>query len=169
MELSVRQDGEKGVLLHCGQDAFRAAVGSGGIGIKHAEGDHITPVGVFPVRALLFRADRVKLPRTRLPVSAIAPDDGWCDAPGDRAYNRPVKLPYRASTESLWRADFLYDLLAVLGFNDCPVVPGAGSAFFLHIARADYGATEGCVALAKDDLLAVVSALGPGDTIALKA
>jgi L,D-peptidoglycan transpeptidase YkuD (ErfK/YbiS/YcfS/YnhG family) len=169
MELIVRRDEEKGVLLHCGRDVFRAAVGSGGIGVKHAEGDHVTPVGVFPLRRLLFRADRVKLPLTRLPVSAIAPDDGWCDAPGDRDYNKPVKLPYRASTESLWRADFLYDLIAVLGFNDCPVVPGAGSAFFLHVARADYGATEGCIALARDDLLAVVSALAPGDTIAVKA
>ena len=169
MELVVRRDKESGALLQCGQNVFRAAVGSGGIGVKHAEGDHITPLGVFPVRALLFRADRVKLPRTRLPVSAIAPDDGWCDAPGDRAYNQPVKLPYRASAESLWRADILYDLVAILGFNDRPVVPGAGSAFFLHVARADYGATEGCIALSWDDLVAVVSALAPGDTIVVRA
>jgi L,D-peptidoglycan transpeptidase YkuD (ErfK/YbiS/YcfS/YnhG family) len=169
MELIVRRDEEKGALLRCGQATFRAALGSGGIGVKQAEGDHITPVGVFPVRRLLFRADRVKLPRTRLPVSAIARDDGWCDAPGDPAYNQAVKLPYRASAEALWRADSLYDLIVVLGFNDDPVVPGAGSAIFLHVAHADYQQTQGCIALARDDLIAVVSKLAPGDSVAVRA
>ncbi len=167
MELIVRQDGATGAVLHCGQDHFRAAVGAGGIGVKRAEGDGITPVGVFPLRKVLFRADRITLPPTRLPVSALAPDDGWCDAPGDPAYNKPVKLPYRASAEALWRIDSLYNLLVVLGFNDAPVVPGAGSAIFLHIASADYRSTQGCIALARDDLLSVVSLLATGDTLAI--
>ena len=53
-----------------------------------------------------------------------------------RNYNRLVKLPYAASHEELWRDDHLYDLVVVLGFNDDPVVPGKGSAIFLHLARA---------------------------------
>jgi L,D-peptidoglycan transpeptidase YkuD (ErfK/YbiS/YcfS/YnhG family) len=52
----------------------------------------------------------------------------------------------------------------VLGHNDDPVVPGMGSAIFLHVARPDYGPTEGCVALARPDLLALVRACGP-DTL----
>jgi L,D-peptidoglycan transpeptidase YkuD (ErfK/YbiS/YcfS/YnhG family) len=43
-----------------------------------------------------------------------------------------------------------------LGYNDDPVESGRGSAIFLHIAKPDYGPTEGCVALARDDLLAVL-------------
>jgi L,D-peptidoglycan transpeptidase YkuD (ErfK/YbiS/YcfS/YnhG family) len=56
----------------------------------------------------------------------------------------------------MWRADGLYDLVVILGHNDEPVVPGAGSAIFMHVASPDYGATEGCVALARDDLLALL-------------
>jgi len=167
MNLDVRRDGTTGAVLHCGQDSYRAAVGVGGIAVKRAEGDAITPVGTFALRRLLFRADRIKLPLTRLPTSAIAPDDGWCDAPGDAAYNQPVKLPYRASAEALWRADHLYDLIVVLGFNDDPVVAGCGSAIFLHVAQDDYRPTDGCIALAKDDLLAVLAKLAPGDAITL--
>ena len=63
-------------------------------------------------------------------------NDGWCDAPDDPNYNRLVSLPYPASAEHLWRDDNVYDLIAVLGYNDDPVVPGKGSAIFLHIARS---------------------------------
>lgn len=169
MDISVSPDRTGEALLQCGQDRYRAAVGSGGIGVKHAEGDGITPAGTFPLRRVLFRADRIKLPQTQLPASAIAPDDGWCDSPGELAYNQPVKLPYRASAEALWRADSLYDLIVVLGFNDDPVVSGAGSAIFLHVAHADYRPTQGCIALARDDLIAVVAKLAPGDSIAIRS
>ncbi len=66
-------------------------------------------------------------------------------------------LPYGASAEELWRADALYDAIGVLGWNDSPVRPGRGSAIFLHVARADYAPTEGCVALTRADLLAVLA------------
>jgi hypothetical protein len=45
----------------------------------------------------------------------------------------------------------------VLGWNDAPVKPGMGSAIFLHLAREDYAPTEGCIALARNDLLAVLA------------
>jgi L,D-peptidoglycan transpeptidase YkuD (ErfK/YbiS/YcfS/YnhG family) len=169
MELIVRRSGPHEAVLECDSGAFRAATGLGGIGIKRAEGDGITPVGVFPVRHVLYRADRISPPPTGLMLKAIALDDGWCDAPEDPAYNRPVKRPYHASSEALWRDDALYDLVVVLGYNDAPVVPGAGSAIFLHVARTDYGPTQGCIALARDDLLKAVSLLGPGATIAIRA
>ena len=57
----------------------------------------------------------------------------------------------------MWRDDALYDIVAELGWNDAPVVPGRGSAIFLHLARPDYGPTEGCVALSGRDLLAVLA------------
>lgn len=151
--------------LHWQGECARCAIGRGGIGKKQREGDGITPIGLFAIRRVLYRPDRVTPPQTRLPVSALRPDDGWCDAPGDPNYNRPVKLPYPVSAESLWREDGLYDVVAVLGFNDDPVVDGAGSAIFLHCARDDYGPTEGCVALARDDLLRALSTLKPGAAI----
>jgi L,D-peptidoglycan transpeptidase YkuD (ErfK/YbiS/YcfS/YnhG family) len=53
----------------------------------------------------------------------------------------------------------------VLGFNDDPVLPGKGSAIFLHLAQPDYAATAGCVALALPDMLAALAQLHPGDSI----
>ena len=101
------------------------------------------------------------------PAAAIAPDDGWCDAPDDGAYNRPVKLPYPASAETMWRDDDLYDLVVVLGHNDDPPVAGWGSCIFAHQAKPDYAPTEGCVALAREDLLELLRLAKPGDAVAI--
>jgi hypothetical protein len=138
---------------------WRAALGRGGVRADKREGDGATPVGVLPLRAVLYRADRVAAPACALPVRALRPDDGWCDDPGHTAYNRLVRLPFAASAEALWRDDAVYDVIGVLGWNDDPVRPRLGSAIFLHLARLDYAPTDGCVALAAGDL-AQVLALG---------
>jgi len=91
-------------------------------------------------------------------VRAIKPDDGWCDATGDRNYNRWVQHPYPASAERLWRKDALYDVIVVLDHNRRPRVQGAGSAIFMHLARPGYRPTEGCVAFAHRHLLLVIAA-----------
>jgi L,D-peptidoglycan transpeptidase YkuD (ErfK/YbiS/YcfS/YnhG family) len=156
-----------GARLNWGAGEKRAAIGPAGIAVKGGEGDGITPRGRFPVREVFYRADRVPAPRTALPLRKIQQDDGWCDAPHDPNYNRLVKLPYPASAEQMWRDDHLYDVVAVLGYNDDPVVPGKGSAIFMHLAKPDYSATQGCVALAYDDLLAAIAQLRPGDQVVI--
>jgi len=156
-----------GAVLDWGQGPRRAAIGLPGIALKRGEGDGITPVGAFPVREIFYRADRIPRPDTRLLLRAIEKDDGWCDAPDDTNYNKLVKLPYPASAERLWREDHLYDLIVVLGYNDDPVVPGKGSAIFLHLARPDYSHTQGCVALAYDDAVAAIEQLMPGDRVVI--
>jgi L,D-peptidoglycan transpeptidase YkuD (ErfK/YbiS/YcfS/YnhG family) len=144
---------------------FRCAMGRAGIATAKREGDGATPSGRLPLRRLLYRPDRVTAPPTRLPVEALTPDDGWCDDPGHADYNRRVRLPHPARCERLWRADALYDLIAVLGYNDAPPVAGLGSAIFLHVAGPGYAATEGCVALAYGDLRAVLAEAGPEDAL----
>ena len=156
-----------GARLNWGAGEKRAAIGPAGIAVKGGEGDGITPRGRFAVREIFYRADRIAAPRTSLPLRRIAPDDGWCDAPADRNYNRLVKLPYPASAEHMWREDHLYDLVAVLGYNDDPVVAGKGSAIFLHLAKPDYSPTQGCVALATGDLLEAIEQLRPGDQVVI--
>lgn len=164
MNLQVTMRGADAV-LDWGMGARHCAIGPGGIAVKSGEGDGITPRGAWPVREILFRADRIAKPEVKLALRAIRPDDGWCDAPDDPQYNRLVKLPYRASAESMWRDDALYDLVAVLGYNDAPVVPGKGSAIFLHLARPDYSPTQGCVALCFADALAALEQLQPGEKV----
>jgi L,D-peptidoglycan transpeptidase YkuD (ErfK/YbiS/YcfS/YnhG family) len=141
-------------------------LGHGGIRAVKREGDGATPAGLFPLRRVLWRADRMADPPvTRLPCAPIAPTDGWCDWPDDPFYNRPVTLPYPARHERMWRDDALYDIVVVIGHNDDPVVPGAGSAVFMHLARADGGPTEGCVGLARGDLRDLLAACAPGDAL----
>jgi len=128
--------------------------------VRKREGDGATPAGAWRVRCVLYRADRVRHPRTALAIQAMRPDDGWCDAPADRNYNRLVKHPYPASAERLWRADGLYDVLVVLDYNERPRVRGGGSAIFVHVARPDYAPTEGCIALARRHLERLLERLG---------
>jgi len=148
---------------------IRCALGRSGTRADKREGDGATPVGCFALRQVLYRADRVAKPETGLHVSAIDPSNGWCDAPDDARYNQPVTLPYPASAELLWREDALYDLIVVLGHNDEPINPGMGSAIFWHVARPDFSATEGCVAIPFCELIEVLKRCGPGDRLCISA
>ena len=154
--------------LQCGNRVFRCTLGRGGVTTDKREGDGATPAGAYPLRQLLYRSDRLAPPTNALPTSPLRPRDGWCDDPGHSSYNRPVTLPLDASAESMWRDDHLYDLVVVLGYNDDPVVSGLGSAIFLHVASHEYSPTEGCIALAKEDLLTVLADITPGSDIRIE-
>ncbi|GAB4528480.1 MAG: L,D-transpeptidase family protein [Parvularculaceae bacterium] len=145
------------------------ALGPGGIRADKREGDGATPSGVFPLRRVLYRPDRIARPETRLPTAEISESDGWCDDPHDANYNRPVRLPYPASCERLWRDDHLYDICVVLGHNDSPPEPGRGSCIFFHLAHDDYRPTEGCVAVAKEDMLDILKSCGPDSVMEIIA
>ena len=149
---------------------LRCALGRSGViaAADKREGDGASPAGTWPIRKVLYRPD-VGRPETALPAEPIARDDGWCDEPRDPAYNRPVKLPFAASCEAMWRDDHLYDIVVVLGHNDDPPKPFAGSCIFMHLAKDGYAPTEGCVALAREDLEAVLKAAQPGDTVEIAA
>jgi L,D-peptidoglycan transpeptidase YkuD (ErfK/YbiS/YcfS/YnhG family) len=136
-------------------------LGPAGIVRRKREGDSATPAGTWQLRCLYYRADRLPRPRTGLAVHATGPAGGWCDAAGDRFYNRPVTLPYAASAETLFRSDHLYDLLVVLGHNDAPVVPGGGSCIFFHLMNPQAGPTEGCVAVSRRDMATILQRCGP--------
>jgi L,D-peptidoglycan transpeptidase YkuD (ErfK/YbiS/YcfS/YnhG family) len=106
---------------------------------------------------------------TRLPARHLEPEDGWCDDPASADYNRPVHLPHPARHERLWRDDPLYDLIVVIGHNDDPVVPGAGSAIFLHVAHDDWAPTAGCIAFRREDMLSVLAQVRTSDGVDIRA
>lgn len=149
----------------CGAEAWPCAVGRGGVRGNKCEGDGATPAGAWPLRRVLYRADRLQVPRTALDCTPIARDQGWCDDPADEHYNAPVRLPYPARHERLWREEEIYDCVVVLGYNDRPAVPGAGSAIFLHLARPDFAPTAGCVALRRRDLLSYLARATPDSRV----
>ncbi|MGD9784976.1 MAG: L,D-transpeptidase [Hyphomicrobiaceae bacterium] len=154
-------------LLLTGAHGVPVALGRSGRRAVKREGDGATPIGDWHPIAVLYRPDRVRRPATKLPVRPIAPDMGWCDAPGDRNYNRPVRMPYPASAEAMWRQDGLYDLLVVLDHNRCPRMRGGGSAIFIHVARTGFAPTEGCIALRSADLRRLLAWMVPHRRIAV--
>ena len=147
-----------------GDRTYRCAIGRGGFVKDKTEGDGASPTGRYRLIRALYRADRMGPPKTNLPLIPIDETDGWCDEPSDAAYNTQVTLPYPASCEKLSRHDRLYDIIVVTNHNNDPVVPGAGSAIFVHMAdAADYPPTEGCIAFSETDLREILSQWAPGD------
>lgn len=152
-------------LLKVGERCVCCEIGRAGLGVKSHEGDGKTPRGTMKVIRGWFRADRMCRPRTRLPMAPMRPDDGWCDAPGHRLYNRAVRLPFSASHEAMWRKDRLYDVVIELDFNRRPRVQGRGSAIFLHLSRPDRGPTAGCIAVSAGTMRRLLPLLAAGQAI----
>jgi L,D-peptidoglycan transpeptidase YkuD (ErfK/YbiS/YcfS/YnhG family) len=148
-------------VLQLGSIVVPCALGRTGRRTVKREGDGASPSGNWPIRRAVFRRDKMFRPCTHIPLSGLRNTDGWCDAPADPNYNRPVRHPYRGSAERLWRDDAVYDLIIIIGHNDQPRVRARGSAIFMHVARPGYTPTEGCVALSRPDLVKVLRLIGP--------
>jgi L,D-peptidoglycan transpeptidase YkuD (ErfK/YbiS/YcfS/YnhG family) len=154
-------------VLRAGPLALPVALGRGGIRANKREGDGGTPKGRFRLRRLWWRADRHPRPVTHLPVRRIRPDDGWCEDPGSRLYNQPLKVPKKSTADRLTRSDHLYDFIIEIDHNTRPRIAGRGSAVFIHIARPGFLPTAGCVALEIDVLRRLLSRLGPHTRITI--
>ncbi len=147
--------------LDLGFTRIPCVLGRSGKRALKREGDGATPLGHFRILSFYFRGDRLSPPLTVLPVKALSRKDGWCDAPGDRNYNRLVCHPYPSSAEHLWRDDHLYDVVGVLDYNFEPRHQGCGSAIFLHIANPERKPTQGCIAVSQHDMKRLLTWLGP--------
>lgn len=148
-------------LLAVGNRVLRCALGKGGIRSVKREGDGATPLGPMRLLTAFVRRDRPRRLVSGLALDPIRLADGWCDAAGDRNYNRPVRLPYAASHERMRREDHLYDVVIVLDANIRPRRRGMGSAIFFHLARPGYAPTEGCIAVHPRDMDWLLPRLSP--------
>lgn len=157
--------------VYTGVKSYRCAIGKGGAvpAEQKTEGDGATPLGRWPLRRIYYRPDRTGPPQSGLERRPLGAEDGWCDAPLDPFYNRPVTLPYPASHERLWRTDHAYDVIVELGHNDTPPIPYRGSAVFMHVAKPDFKPTEGCIALRLDDLLELPEGVDASSFIDIRA
>jgi len=160
-------DPRRGWLIAGGQ-TIPVALGRGGIKANKREGDGGTPRGIFHPRRLWWRADRHPRPRTFLAVRAIGPEDAWCEDPSSRHYNQPVRLDRALSGDRLKRDDHLYDFIVEIDHNSTPRIQGRGSAVFLHLARANFGPTAGCVSMTKSAMLRLLERLGPKTKIVIE-
>ncbi len=141
---------------------MKAVIGRNGFALpgNKREGDGRTPSGSYAL-GLVFGYEASA--DTRMPYRQAGEDDLWVDDPDAPDYNRWVKKNETSavSFESMRRPDDLYRYGIVIEYNTDPVIPGHGSAIFLHLwsnARAD---TAGCVAVSEADMLKILAWLDP--------
>ena len=146
--------------LTAGALALPVALGRGGIKANKREGDGATPRGTFRLKRLWWRAGRHPRPATMLPAQRIMSDDGWCEDPSDRHYNRRIKVPPNSKADRLARKDNLYDFIIEIDHNTRPRIAGRGSAVFIHVARPGFTPTAGCIALNIFSLRRLLARLG---------
>lgn len=137
----------------------KCALGKRGIGNKRREGDFITPKGNFKIKYILYRKDRIKRIQSKIKKIIIKKNMGWCDDPLSKDYNKLIKIPSEYNYEKLYKKDNVYDIILVLNYNMNPVVKNKGSAIFIHVTKANYKKTEGCVAIKKVHLLKIIKEL----------
>jgi L,D-peptidoglycan transpeptidase YkuD (ErfK/YbiS/YcfS/YnhG family) len=111
------------------------------------EGDGKTPSGVFPLETAFGYAPAIM---TGLEYRQAGNLDFWVDDPGSVQYNQWVRgAPVARSFERMKRSDNLYQYGIIIGYNRHPVMPGAGSAIFMHVWRKYDHPTSGCVAVSQ--------------------
>lgn len=156
--------GSRGI-LQLGALRLPCALGKGAISARKREGDGATPLAVMAVLCGYFNPSHARPWPAPLPFTAARKDLGWCDEPGNANYNRPVRLPFSGSCETMIRADRLYDICIVLDWNIRQRRRNAGSAIFLHVAASGYRPTRGCIALSPRDMARVLPHLDTTATV----
>jgi L,D-peptidoglycan transpeptidase YkuD (ErfK/YbiS/YcfS/YnhG family) len=160
-------------VTQCGKTVlgpWPARVGRNGLSSHHREGDGTTPAGTFAIGPTVYGID--PNPGVHLSYRRLRCGDWWDEDSRSPTYNtfRHVACgttpPFGGGSEALWRAAVAYREFAVIQYNAAPIVPGRGSAIFLH---DDTGhATNGCVSLPRIRLIQLLRLLRPGATISIR-
>jgi L,D-peptidoglycan transpeptidase YkuD (ErfK/YbiS/YcfS/YnhG family) len=149
-------------------EQLQCAIGLNGLTENKREGDLSTPIGIFHFNKIYYRADRLSNMKFIIDSAVINKNDGWCDDQKSELYNRYIQFPFQESAERLYRDDHIYDILCVLDYNTSPVIPGLGSAIFLHVAKSGFLGTEGCVAIEREALIEIATNLTADSTIVIE-
>ena len=134
---------------------FRCCVGKNNFSKKKIEGDKKTPIGIFDLGDLYYRADRFKRPFTNLKTRRINKNMAWCNDVKHKKYNKLIKIDNKIGYEKLFRKDYKYNFLIPIKYNYNKVIPKKGSAIFIHLTK-NYQPTAGCIALSKKDFLILI-------------
>ena len=132
---------------------IKCSIGKRGITSRKVEGDQKTPKGVFTIKSMLYRKDRIPKVKSQIKKKIIKKNMGWCDDTESKRYNKMIKFPFNLSAEKLWIRENIYDVIIIINYNLRPIIKNKGSAIFLHIAKKNYKPTKGCIAIAKKDII----------------
>jgi len=148
---------------------FKCSIGKNGLSNRKIEGDKKTPIGMYELGPLYYRADKIDVPKIKINSIKIKPDMGWCDdIKFPRKYNKPIKINNKINHEKLYRKDRKYDLLIPIKYNSKKIILGKGSCIFLHLTK-NYKPTEGCIALKKKDFIIMLKLLNKKTKIKILA
>ena len=128
---------------------FRCCIGKKGLNSNKKEGDYSTPKGLFNLKTLYFRKDRIDIQKCKIDKKIIKRNMAWCDDSNHKRYNEEIKTLNRNLKENLYRKDHKYDYIISISHNERKI-PNKGSAVFIHLTD-NYNPTAGCVALKKKD------------------
>ena len=128
---------------------LKCCIGKKGFNSNKKEGDYSTPKGLFNLKKLYFRKDRIGTPKCRINKKIIKKKMVWCDNPNHKKYNEEIKIYNKNFKENLYRKDHKYDYIITISHNE-KKIPGKGSAVFIHLTD-DYKPTAGCISLKKKD------------------
>jgi L,D-peptidoglycan transpeptidase YkuD (ErfK/YbiS/YcfS/YnhG family) len=138
-------------------------VGEDGVGLA-SERRSRTPRGVFALtEAFGWAAD----PGTALPYTRVGTSHWWVSDVQSAHYNqmrlcRPgASCGFRQSRSEQLGAIQAYRYAVVIDYNRDPVVPGRGSAFFIHVSEGK--PTQGCISMRQSDLKSLMRWLDPAD------
>ncbi len=124
-------------------------VGYMGVSADASEYVSYTPEGLFYLGTGFGIKDD---PGTGLDYFKVTEDSYWVDDVNSEYYNMHVEGKEDKgfdSAEHLIDYAGSYDYCVFIEYNTNPVVPGKGSAFFLHVGD---GPTEGCVAISEEGM-----------------
>lgn len=133
-----------------------ARVGSAGIGAAR-EGSRLTPAGTMRLDQAFGRRAN---PGTRMPYFVTDRYDWWDENPSSPTYNLHVRRSSSpgGASENLYLSGTVYDHAVNMAWNP-QRVPGAGSAFFLHVSVGS--STAGCVAVPLETVQWILRWLDP--------
>ncbi|SHH73765.1 L,D-peptidoglycan transpeptidase YkuD, ErfK/YbiS/YcfS/YnhG family [Sporobacter termitidis DSM 10068] len=138
--------------------ALAGFVGRNGVSGDKREGDGRTPTGLYPLGAAFGVREK---PDTRMPYRRITPQSYWVDDPLSPYYNTWVEAPgggdWRGAEHLLDYPDS-YAWAVVVEYNMENIIPGKGSAVFLHCGTRP---TSGCIAVDEPGLLRILKWLDP--------
>ena len=143
-----------------GQTAFPCLLGRAGRKHLKREGDGTSPVGVWELGKVYYRADRERHPITGLSAQPSLSTNAWCEDVGDCRYNTLISLPAGEGNETFWRTDAAYDIVIPADHNTRPRIRGFGSAIFFHLIRPGSQMTAGCIAVSPQHMRKILGRCG---------
>jgi D-alanyl-D-alanine dipeptidase len=140
--------------------------GRNGVTADKREGDGATPAGVFTFGTAFGIAPD---PGAVRPYRQADTLDVWVDDPASKHYNQWARTDFPAadwkSAERIAAYGKAYKYAIAIDYNVDPVVPGKGSAIFLHVETG--GPTAGCIAVPEAAMVFFLSFARPGTRIVI--